>query len=271
MAVIKKFIHNQGKLLIRPVIRTKEEFFSQTVLNYLSTKKPSVVINGNFYDLTRSGYIDVATGNDPVAADNTLPLGLVVQNGTKVSGTSAPQDFFIAFSDYTDISKSMLNGVKTGQGDPPLLTKWTGFGGLGPIIIDGLPYGRHNKYSAGAPKAAPLVGPPPQEAKEFLTQRSSAKFSAFAARDAESGSMLGKTCVGVSPTELMIFVQEDGTTGQSLESIRDEFIQHSCHHAVFFDGSDSSLLAEKNEILAKQGPNKDESCTIGVALFWIKI
>jgi hypothetical protein len=270
VTVIKKFIHSQGKLLVRPVIRTKEEFFSTTVLTYLSTKKPSVVINGNFYDLTTSGYLDVMSGNDPVAADNTIPLGLVIQNGSKVAGNSAAQDFVIAFNDYADISKSFLNAVKTGQGDPPLLAKWSGFGGLGPIIINGLPYGRQNKYSQGAPADAPPVGAPTADAKKYLTQRSSAKFSAFAARDSDSGNTLGKTCVGVSDTELLIFVQEDGVAGQSIESIRDEFLTHSCKHAVFFDGSDSSLMAEKDAILAKQGPNKDESCTIGVAFFWLK-
>lgn len=67
-----------------PVIRTKEELFSSTVINiYNSNKKiePNLVItNANFYDLSNSGKIDAFNGHDPVPASATTALGYVVEN-----------------------------------------------------------------------------------------------------------------------------------------------------------------------------------------------
>jgi hypothetical protein len=270
VGTFKRFIHRQGRLLVRPLIRTKEEFFSSTVKNYMTQNKPTLVINGNFYDLTNAGLLDVLSGHDPVPAEETTPLGHIVVNGAHVAGSAAPQDFYIAFKDLADISETFLNSVKSGQGNPPTTQSWTGFGGLGPLIINGLAYGRTNKYSKAPIENWPQVGPPPTEAQQFLVQRSSAKFTAFAARDNSSGGTLGKTCIGVSDKELIVYVQEDGSPGNSLESIRDELISLACKHAVFLDGSDSSMLAERAGTLAKQGPDKDESCTIGIAFYWLR-
>jgi hypothetical protein len=213
--------------------------------------------------------VQAFAGHNPIDATNTTPLGRVILNGVTVAGTSAPQDFYLAFDQSAAFDHSDLTLVaSSGKGDPPSTKNTVAFGGLGPIIIGGLPYGTSNLYASGAPKEAPQTGEPPAAAKKFLTRRSSAKYSAFMARDKSTSGTLGKTCVGINEKNVIIYVQENGTSGMTLDQIRDEFIGHKCKHAVFFDGSDSSMLATGGGIVVGQGEDKDETCTVGVSFSW---
>ncbi|MHC9243723.1 phosphodiester glycosidase family protein [Pseudomonas aeruginosa] len=266
----KLFIHNKGSLDLVPVIRTKEELFSTTVQNYNKSRKVTAIINTNFYDVTKAGLLDALSGDDPVPADATTPLGKVIYNGKHAIGVSEPLNFYIAyFKDRFPNEGGIYSAFSSGQGDPPSSCT-CGIGGLGPLIINGLSYGKTNKYSSGAPKDAPSIGEPPPAAKKFLVQRSSAKFTAFAVNDAKYQSRIGKTCLGVGKDNICIFVQQHGDSGMSLDEVRDEFLSYGCQHAVFFDGSDSSLLfTDVDGFVVTQDHNKDETCVAGLAFHWV--
>ena len=54
---------------MRVLNRTAEELFSATVARAGSGMK--VVVNGNYYDVSRLGLVDALVGHDPVAASHT--------------------------------------------------------------------------------------------------------------------------------------------------------------------------------------------------------
>ncbi|KAA1245835.1 phosphodiester glycosidase family protein [Aquimarina sp. RZ0] len=254
----------ESDFLIEPVFRTKEELFSDTVSRVSKEKEYSFIINVNFYDLTYAGKLDALNGHDPVAAKETIPLGRVVFNKKPLTGTSANLDFYIASKESTICSGDDFSKVfQSGQGDTPSNSA-IGFGGLGALILNGLEYGHQNKYKKGAPKNAILKGEPSSEAKKFLIQRSSNKYTSFSANDKKQGNKLGKTCLGISKKGIYVVVQQHGSPRWSVQKVKDYFKDKKCVHAVFFDGSDSSMLYEKGSFLAKQGENKDETCVIGI-------
>jgi hypothetical protein len=249
---------------IEPILRTKEELFSETVSRVSKEKEYSFVINANFYDLTYAAKLDALNGHDPVPAEGTIPLGRVVFNKKPLTGTSANQDFYIAAKESTICSGDDFSKLfQSGQGDTPSNVE-IGFGGLGALILNGLEYGHKNKYKKGAPKNAILKGKPSPEARKFLIQRSSSKYTSFSANDKRQGNKLGKTCLGISKKGLYVIVQQHGKPGWSVQKVKDYFLDKKCIHAVFFDGSDSSMLYEDGKFLAKQGENKDETCIIGI-------
>lgn len=43
----------------------------------------------------------------------------------------------------------------------------------------------------------------------------------------------GKTCIGISPSKVIISVHQDGVKGSSLGDIRDSFIKQKCRYAAF--------------------------------------
>jgi len=74
----------------------------------------------------------------------------------------------------------------------------------------------------------------------------------------------GKTCIGISPSKVIISVHQDGVKGSSLGDIRDSFIKQKCRYAAFFDGSDSSMLFENGKFIINMGQDKNELCTAGI-------
>lgn len=259
-----------GNFDMIPIIRTQEELFSSTVINtYNKYKKEEanlVITNANFYDLTSAGKIDAFNGHDPVPASETTALGYVIKNNKLLTGKAAPLDFYIAYykkEQYKINSSKIFDCYRSGQGNPPLNCS-SAFGGLGPLIINGLLYGNSNLYTKNAPKEAPKVGDPGQYRK-YLNQRNSAKYSAFERKDIDSNHTLGKTCIGINEDGIYIISQEEGdTNGMSIQRIRNYLYKNKCKHALFFDGSDSSLFFEKGSFVVKQGENKDETCTVGI-------
>lgn len=61
-----------------PLVRTKEELFSSTVINTYNLYKKQelnlVITNANFYDLSNAGMIDAFNGHDPVPASETTHI-----------------------------------------------------------------------------------------------------------------------------------------------------------------------------------------------------
>lgn len=272
-----------GNIFIYPLIRTKEELFSTTVLNYykevikkftdpktkkLIRKLDIYVINANWYDVSNSGYIDAMNGHDPIPADETKNLGLIYAGGRITSGTSAKNGYYISFNkDILLKQNDISQAFNMGLGDPPTGNHHTAaFGDIGPLIINNLPYSSLNVYKKGTPKTAPVTGDPPPQYKNSLLKRSSSKFAQFSKNDASEGYMKGKTCIGISSSKVIIGVQQDGIKGPSLEGMRDYFITHGCKYAAFFDGSDSAMLFENGKFTINMGDNKDELCTAGIAL-----
>ncbi|NOJ92184.1 hypothetical protein HMI51_04395 [Corallococcus coralloides] len=79
------------------VRRTSEEFFSATVQRESLAYKLKVVVNGNLWGLTDSGYTDVIMGHDPVPSDETTIEGHIIQNGRLRAGRAEPNLYYIAF------------------------------------------------------------------------------------------------------------------------------------------------------------------------------
>lgn len=250
-----------------PVLRRGKEFFSDTVRKESSRLKLPIVINANFYDLAKSAFVTVFSRHIPIDASETTIQGLIVKDKRAIAGTSRPSDFYITY-DKEKLKKGNLAAAFTsGKGDPPASVS-AAFGGLGPLIINGLPYGERNLYSPGTDPAAPAVGDPGGKFADKLIQRSSAKYTAFSARDYDEGYQLGKTCLGVSNEKIYIVVQGEGSDGRSIGGIRDYFISKKCRHAVFFDGSDSAMLYMNGEFKIQQGENKDETCIVGIGFHY---
>lgn len=266
-----------------PLIRTEEELFSTTVTNFyrslikkhtdpktktMNRKMDVYVINASWYDVSYSGYIDAMNGNDPVSANETTNLGLIYGNGKILSGKSAKNGYYLSYT-YDNLlrQKDISSAVKMGIGDPIVSSSTSAaFGDIGPLIINNFPYGSKKLYKKEAPKNAPLFGEPPTEFRNYLIQRSSAKFAQFSQKDKEESYVKGKTCIGFSSSKLIIAVQQDGVAGSSLEDIRDYFLQQNCKYAAFFDGSDSSMLFENGQFIISMGQNKNELCTAGIAI-----
>lgn len=271
-----------GKIDIYPLIRTKEELFSTTVINSykeiikqltdpktkISRKADIYIINANWYNVSYSGIIDAQNGEDPVPAYETTNLGLIYKNGEINSGTSAKDGYFISFRREIMLKENDIRlSFKMGIGNPVGKEFPTAaFGDIGPLIINNLPYGSTNLYKEGTSNKAPLIGEPPAELKKYLTRRSSKKFAQFATKDRDEGYIKGKTCLGICESKIIIAVQQDGLKGPSLDGIRDYFLKHSCQYAAFFDGSDSAMLFENGKFKIKMGEDKNELCTAGIIL-----
>ena len=249
----------RSKFDIIPIIRTRTERFQDTVQRDAKVKNFTYAINTNFYAFGAYTRLSTALTSDPSSAEEIRPEGHIIREQMIIAGSSRPDDYYLSFNRERVISGKISDAFSSGIGNPPI-NSTTAIGGLGPIIINGLKYGIENKYSEDLPNAIQFGEPSPTD-RLFLTQRSSKKFSSFASR----GRRVGKTCIGVSNTELTLLVQRHGDPeGQTLEEIRDYFFDRGCVHAVFFDGSDSAMFFENGKFLVSQGENKDETCVAGV-------
>ena len=253
---------------MRIVRRTAEELFGTTVSRVVAAENLRVAINGNMFDVSTTGGIDVWWGHDPVPAGKTSPIGRVVVGGRVIDGRSEPDRFHVAYNVTWAAPLPAVHYHPTyrfGQGDPPTGTGGAdmALGGLGPIIIGGLQYGAGNLYRTGVPAGAPVAGPVPPHYLPFLVQRNSSHYISFQGR----GASVGKVAVAINRTQdiLLILVQSHGgSSGMTLDSLRDKLVATGCEDAVFGDGSDSVMLVAGGMTLIAQGEDKEEATTIGL-------
>jgi hypothetical protein len=238
------------------VLRDKEELFEDTVRRESRNLNFNVIVNGNFYDVTPSGKFDAAIGHDPIPAAETTPIGFLINNFKLIGGKADPNRFYVANVPGTTY------GYKFGFGDPPRNVV-AAIGGAGPLIINGLKYGIGNQYKSGTSSGAPTTGSPSATDMPNLTQRNNNTYAAAASRHPATG----KTVIAHSSSarKLMVLVQPNAvTSGIPLDDLRDKLDSVGIDNAVFLDGSDSSMLMVNNVLHSRQGPNKDETNTVGV-------
>jgi len=251
---------------MRVIRRTAEELFSTTVTREVAARNLRVAINGNMFDVSTSGKADIFVGHDPVPAGETSPIGRVIVGGTPVAGSSQPDRFHLSFnSAWAPVPLRSSVAYRFGPGDPPVGTggAQVALGGLGPIIIDGLRFGAGNLYRTGVPAGAPVTGPVSAVHLPFLIQKNNNHYVAFQGR----GASVGKVVVAINRTQdlLLVLVQsQGGSSGMTLDTLRDKLIAVGCSDAVFGDGSDSVMLVAGGTTLIAQGEDKEEATTIGL-------
>jgi hypothetical protein len=267
-AVTYHWIIIEGATDISPFLRPSLTTFEQAVLVDAQSNPNSTYTNGNFYDIPYSWYLTARNNpqNVLIEPDDITIKGLAVKNGVAVAGESAPQDFYLAYDqDELCTNEEIGSAYSTGFGDPPL-DKTFAIGGVGPIIIDGLKYGRINEYYPEAydhiesGSHPPQTGWPPDSLRSFLKVRSNNTYKFYS----DKPPTLGKLCVGVSNSSVIIYVQQDGASGLTLDMIRDEFERLGCRHAISLDGSDSTFLFKDGSTQVAQGTWKPGSCTLGL-------
>lgn len=242
---------------MQPIVRTREELFVDTLRREGVGMK--VVVNGSYYDVSRSGILDAVMGHDPVPASETTLLGIVVHNGRSIAGTSRPQHFYFANRNMPGMTQPTY---VAGSGDPPIDgTVLAATGGLGPLIIGALRYGIGNIYRAGT--TGPFTGDPGPVAIPNLIQRNNATFQSAESRPPATG----KTIIASSSlfSKLLIAVQEHGLgPGQTYNYIATSLLDNGFEHAVFLDGSDSATLMVDGVFHVTPGEDKDETNTLGL-------
>lgn len=237
------------------ILRTAEELFQTTVRRESVRRSLSLIINGNFYDLTPGGKWDALRGSDPVPAAATTPIGLLIRDYRRIGGRNAQLLFYLAHYHL------QCPEYQFGFGDPPVSSK-AAIGGAGPMILGGLKYGYGNVYQSGTPQNAPATGDPGQYRGNLLQRNNNTYASA-----ANRSPLTGKTLVGLNTPEskLIVVVQKHGATpGISMDEVRDKLHGAGVDNAIFLDGSDSSMFFANGVFHASQGANKDETNTIGV-------
>lgn len=252
------FVVLEDSALMHILLRTHEELFEATVQRESRSQHFIVVINGNFYDVSKSGLMDAAWGHDPVPANATTPIGRLVDNFRSIGGRLAPNNFYIA-----NIA-GPISGYEFGFGDAPTGSPYrSAIGGLGPLIINNLKYGNGNRYQPGTSAGAPTTGTPPSKYQANLIQRNNNTYIAASQLPASTG----KTVIAHSSTEkkLLILVQSNGASnGITMDDLRDKLHGVGIDNAVFLDGSDPAMLFHHHSFFIRQGPNKDETNTIGI-------
>jgi hypothetical protein len=306
------------------VRRTSEEFFSATVHRESWANKLKVVVNGNLWGLTTSGYTDVGWDHDAVPADDTTVEGHIVQNGRVQTGRAEPNLCYIAYNPLKAVGshrvvaketpeailqrynlkswdeivnnpanlsfKTKRTNKKTkkfdpaliqpgdefkvqtpteaysfGRGNPPVGGSITAMGGLTPMIIGGLKYGTGNKYAPGVPAGAPAKGEPAAQYKPYLIQRNDERYAGQAAKMAARGGKAAVALCRSAKTLLALVVPHNSKTGLSADSLRDKLAAVGVEDALMLDGSDSVMLMVNSAWQIRQGDDKDEGTTVGLA------
>ena len=155
-----------------------------------------------------------------------------------------------------------IGGYDFGEGNPPQVGM-SGVGGVGPIIINGLPYGVGNRCQL--PATCAPTGPIPAKYADSVAQRNNAT---YAAQQGKSTST-GKTIVATNKNagKLLIMVQPNGKTGLSFDAVKAGLMAAGCDNAIFLDGSDSSMLNAGGILEVPPGAHKNETNTIGLAFY----
>jgi len=236
------------------ISRTAAENFTETVRKANARMPFTCAINGVQYSVSAMGVTSLALGSDALEPEETVPDGQVVRQGTVVAGRSSSNTFYMAF-DY-------LGGYQFGFGDPPLRAS-RAVGGLGPLIIDGLPYGVGNLCKR--PANCPPTGPVPAGMREFMTQRNNATYADQQARPAGTGKAIIATNKDIG--RMLVGVQPHGGGGTDFDSLKLWLLELGCDNAVFLDGSDSVMLHARGKFWVQPAIRKDRSNTIGLAFY----
>jgi hypothetical protein len=234
------------------VIRKSSEYFTTAVAGKDCPETQDYSINTQMYSAgTFSSY---ATARNPQPVDGYTSQGYNVEKGKIISGRSSPQTFYFAQS---------ANSCKwsCGQGDVPA-DSYIGFGGGTPIFLNGMKYGETNIYIPGAPANLPTTGAVATENLKYLSQKSNGVYKAQNKKD------LGKTILGYNSTksQWIIVSQKSGTSGLTLDEIRDKLIGMGYDQILGFDGSTSSTLAQDKTLLVSPANYKNATMITGVTL-----
>jgi len=246
---------------MRIIRRTREELFSSTVMR--EGAGLSVVVNGNYYDVSTAGISDALWGHDPVAAAETTILGRLINRGSILGGRSSPNMFYFGQRSMPWTGR-YTSTFETDFGDPlPGSGMHAAIGGLGPLVVGGLRYGSGNRYRAGAPPSAPVTGRPGPAARPYLVQRNNNTFVSAESRATPTGKTILASCT--AEHKILVAVQEDGISpGVTYTALRDTLARLGFDHAVFLDGSDSSTMMVSGGWVVRAAENKDETNVVGV-------
>lgn len=243
----------RDSIKMEPFVRTENELFRETAEKESREKKFQVVINGPCYDVSGWGQFKVFLpgGVDPGA---TGQEGQVIYKGKVISGKPSNMYYLANYPGKTP-------KYKFGRGEAPKTKNGSAVGNLGPLIINGLPFGIENKYDPPQPKAR-RMGEPKDKYKRNMVQRSNLRFSVLTEKPDSSG----KIGIGYNSNKnmLLLFVQPNGTVGISISGLRDALLNIGFDSAVYLDGSDSVMLMINNKHIVKQGWFKDETNVTGI-------
>lgn len=239
------------------ILRTQDELFTRFAMRAAGRQGLDIVVNGNYYDVSTAGLIWAGLGSTSGGGSRTRPEGRLVDTQTIIGGDSRPKSFFAAQGLGPSYPWSF------GQGDPPVSGTLSAIGGAGPMIINGLKYGRGNLYRNGASMAAPTSGEPSAQDRGFLIQRNNQTFRDFY----DKGAIQGKTIVAHSSTKkklVLVHQPHRERGGIDLEVLRDKLHAVGVDNAIFLDGGNSACLYHHNMWRTRPGSNKDRTNTIGV-------
>jgi len=233
------------------ILRTEKEFFTATVMKAFQAMPFTCAINAIQYSVTASGVAGALFGQ-AVDPSDTTPDGLLVSQGRVIGGRSAPRMFYVV--------NNVVGGYDFGAGDPPSAAA-CGAGGVGPIIINGLPYGVGNRCRL--PANCPATGPIP--AGSVVEQRNNSTYEAQEHR----GAPVGKTIIATNKDagRLLVMVQPNGASGLTFDQIKGALLGSGCDNAIFFDGSDSAMLNVRGTFEVRPAPRKDATNTVGLAFY----
>ena len=244
-----------GNVQMVMIARTAKEFFTTFIEREAKANGFKAVVNGSYVDLSFVSKVAVKSNDEPLDASDSQPVGRVIQNGKLLAGSSSTGKFYFS-QNVCGIDK-----FTSGPGDPPS-SSCAAIGGVAPIIVDGLPYGTTNTYSAAVPAGAPLTGDVDAKYRGNLLQKSNAMFTQILAR----GPSVGKMAIGYSTSKqtVLILGQADGASGLDAEGMRSIFIGTKVDNAVFLDCSDSATLWYDGKFLISPGQDKNEFLTVAV-------
>lgn len=244
------------RVKMEPFVRTTEIMFSARAVNASINNGYIVLINAQFYDLNARGYFDYGIGDDPVDPAGILPEGVAVLGNKIVAGRSSPLCFFIANVITASTKYQFGFGAAPTHADGAI-------GGAGPIIVNGLPYGKTNLYATGKPQGRPIGEPSKVNAKNLI-QRSNATYGSFMEHD--SAPRTGMTVIAhhSQKKKLGVFVKPDNSSGLTLGSLKSKLIKADFDNAIFLDGSNSSMLMVEGVFYSKAAASKNKTNVVGI-------
>jgi hypothetical protein len=248
-----------------PLIRNdSDKTFSQFLLSDANAQKCKIAINGGFFGLGMGSKSRLARGH-VLAPDDVDVEGQVVQAGKVIVGDSRPDSFWFG---QLSLCANGPTGRRFigGKGDPPKESRVVAaIGGLGPLIVEDLPYGVGNKYKPGAPASVeePAEGEPSKIAKRYMIQRNNKTFIKQNEHSAETGKAILAYCV--ERERLLVALQENGATpGMKVSGLALGLANLGFDDAVFLDGSDSATLMVDGKMVVTPGERKDNAIVVGV-------
>ena len=215
-----------------------------------SPNKTDYSVNTQMYDKTEDA--SYKTAFTPQPTSKYTPQGLNVENSAIVSGRSSPKTFYF--------SRDNSGNWTTGQGDVPSDSNF-GFGGGTPLIVSGLKYGTTNIFSKQI-EGTSSTGPVSPEYQQYLLQKSNGVYTK------QNESTLGKTILAYRSKDRLfkLISQENGTSGYTLDQIRDQLHSDGFDHVLGFDGSNSSTLVKDGTTVVNPALQKNNTMPSGVNL-----